>query len=121
MKIKTHILVLFAMTLVFSTSALACGSSCDKSEVENKSKIHHETHSEKKSCCSSENEQEQDCGGNCSDSSCHCSTTVYIPILLFDFDWTRTDNFMQMDREWAYVRHLPQAVYRSIWQPPKIS
>ena len=122
MKNKTQILILFLVLLVIPTSTVfACGSSPEKEQTEKVSCSKEDNHSEKKSCCGNHKKDDNGCYGNCDNSSCHCPTTINIPVFFNDFELENSNNFKLLDNDWTYVQHIPKAVYLSIWQPPKIS
>jgi|TARA_R110001606_G_scaffold373208_2_gene530532 hypothetical protein len=122
MKNKTQILILFLMLLVNSTSTIfACGNSSEKLKMEKTSCSKEDNHTEKKSCCDNGEKEDDGCGGACDNSSCHCPTTVNIPVSFNDFDLSNSNNFTLLIKDCAYVQHIPKAIYLSIWQPPKIS
>ena len=77
--------------------------------------------SEKKSCCDNDEKEDDGCGGACENTSCHCPSTVNIPVFYDDFELRNTNNFTLLANDRAYVQHVPKAVYLSIWQPPKKS
>lgn len=122
MKNRTHILILF-LVLIFIpiNTVLACGISSDKEKMEKISYSKEASHSDKKSCCDNDNKFDNDCGRNCDNNSCHCSSTVNIPVFFNDFELSNANNLTLLFNDWAYVQHFPKAVYLSIWQPPKIS
>lgn len=121
MKNRTQILILFLLLLVLPTSTvLACGNSSEREKTEEPSCSKQDNHSEKKSCCN-KGGGDHGCNGACDNTSCHCPSSIHIPAFFSDFEVSSSTNFMLLDNDWAYVQHLPLAVYLSIWQPPKIS
>tara|TARA_R110001592_G_scaffold62406_4_gene191028 strand:- start:4727 stop:5080 length:354 start_codon:yes stop_codon:yes gene_type:complete len=117
MRTKARILTLLLTLLVISTSAvLAYGNSSKKEITEKNSCSKEDTHSEKKSCCEKD---DNDCSGACDNTFCHCPSAVNIPVFTNDLQLSNTKNCMFSVNDWAYVQHIPNAVYLSIWQPPK--
>lgn len=116
MKNKTQILILFLLLLFVPTSTVfACRNISDKEITEKASCSKEENQSEKKSCC------DNGCNGACDNSSCHCPTSVNTTVSLTTFQLKLNNNFKLLSNDWAYLQHVPKAVYLSIWQPPKIS
>jgi hypothetical protein len=122
MKNKTRILILFLMLLVIPTSTVfACGNSSEKEKTEKTSCSKVDNHSGGKSCCDNHEKDDDGCGGACDNTSCHCPSTVNIPVFINDFELLNTNNFTVLVKDWTYFQHIPKTVYHSIWQPPKIS
>ena len=122
MKNKTQILILFLLLLVIPTSTVfACGSSSEKEKTEQSTCKKQDDKTEKKSCCDKGNKENDGCGGTCDNSSCHCPSSVNIPVFFNDLQLSKTTNLNLLNNDWIYVQHNPKAVYLSIWQPPKIS
>jgi hypothetical protein len=122
MKNKTHILILVLMLLVIPTSSVfACEKSSEKEKTEKTSCSKEDNQTEKKSCCENQEKDDNGCNGACDNSSCHCPSSVNIPVFFNDFQLSNTNNLNLLNNDWTYVQHNPKAVYLSIWQPPKIS
>lgn len=122
MKNKTQILILFLVLLVVPTDTVfACGSSSEKDKTEKTSCSTKDSHTEKKSCCDTKNKEDDGCNGACNNSFCHCPSSVNITFFFNDFQLSNTINLKLLNNGWTYVQHIPNAVYLSIWQPPKIS
>ena len=122
MKNKTQILIFFLILLVIPTSTVfACGNSSEKEKTEKVSCEKQDQHSEKKSCCDKGEKDDDGCGGDCDNTSCHCPSSVNSTVSFKDFQLELSNNFKLLVNEWNYVQNKPKAVYLSIWQPPKIS
>lgn len=110
------------MLLVISTSAvMAFGKSSEKEKTEKNYCSKQDNHSEKKTCCNNREKDNDNCGGACDYSSCHYPSTINIPTSFNDFELSYTNNYRFLNNDWAYVQHIPKAIYLSIWLPPKIS
>lgn len=119
---KTQILILFLILLVIPTSTVfACVKTSEKEKTEKTSCSKEVSQFEKKSCCDNHKKEDKGCNGGCDTSSCHCPTTINIPVFFNDFLLSNTNNLKLLNNNWTYVQHYPKAVYLSIWQPPKIS
>lgn len=122
MSSKAHILILLLILLVIPASTvLACGNSSEKEKTEKTSCSKEDSHAEKMSCCDTGEKGDDGCVGNCGHASCHCPSSVNIPVVSNNFELSNTNNFSHLVNDWTYVQHNPKAVYLSIWQPPKIS
>lgn len=122
MKSKTQLLVLFLLLLVIPTSTLlACGNSSEKVKIEKKSCSKENRNSEKKACCDNQDNNKDGCDRTCDNTSCHCPSSVNIPVLFNNFQLLKTNHFILLNNSWTYVQHIPKAVHLTIWQPPKIS
>jgi hypothetical protein len=122
MKSKTQILILFFILLVIPTSTvLACGNLSEKQQTHKTSCPKEDNHFEKKLCCDNDEKDDDACGGECDNTSCHNPSTINIPVSFNDFEFSDSNNFTLLVNDCAYLQHLPKAVYLSIWQPPKIS
>lgn len=122
MKNKPQILILLLLLLLIPTSTVfACGDSTNKENTEKSSCSKENDQSEKKSCCDKNEKDDDGCGGNCDNSSCHCPISVNAPVFLNNFNLQFTTNFYFLGNDCTYVQHNPKAIYYSIWQPPKIS
>lgn len=100
----------------------ACGKSHTKTEKSCCDKKTSQT--DKKDCCknkSSHNEKDNDdCGGKCGNSSCHC------PTISFGFVPTLSEhkyNVLVVSKRqfFLYTNTYLSSGFHFIWQPPKIS
>jgi hypothetical protein len=122
MKNKTQILIPFLILLIIPTSTVfACGNTSGKEKIEKSSCSKEDSPSEKKSCCDNHEKDDNGCNGACNSTSCHCPSTVNIPVFFDDFQLSNANNFKLLNNDWTYAQHNPKAVYLSISQPPKIS
>jgi hypothetical protein len=122
--ILTIYTLIFAFTAMPSMSVFACGQSGGCGEKET---CENTTH--KKSCCAEEKEQtqpcsdEKDCSGDCGAKGCQCASSfspvpLFIPLLENLLSPTA---FLPKKATWYYLNKIPNAVYLSIWLPPKIN
>ena len=122
MKEKTQILILFLVLLVIPTNTFfACGNSSNKEKTKKTSCSKVDSQYEKNLCCDNHKEDDGGCNGGCDNISCHCPTTINIPVVIYYFQLSNTNHVNLLNIDWPYVQHNPKAVYLSIWQPPKIS
>lgn len=122
MKNKTQILFLFLILLVISTNTVfACGKTSEKEKTEKTSCSKEDSQFEKKSCCNNHKNEDKGCNRDCDDGSCHCLTTINVPVIFEDFLLSNTNNLKLLNNNWTFDQHYSKAVYLSIWQPPKIS
>ncbi len=110
------------MLLVIPTSSvLACGNSSQKEKTEKTACSKEFSHSEKKSCCDTGDNDGNGCNGTCDHASCYCPSSVNTFVFLYAIHIKFNNNFKLLENEWTYIQHAPKAIYLSIWQPPKIS
>jgi hypothetical protein len=128
MKLSISILtiytLIFAFTAMSPVSVFACGKSsgCGKKET-------CENTTSKKSCCSAEKEQaqpcgdERDCAGDCGDKGCQCAASFSHAQLFIQLveNLLSPIAFLPKKATWYYLNKIPNAVYLSIWLPPKIN
>lgn len=103
---------------------LACGTSKDMPKAASGINLEMENHSNKKACCNADENQNSDkngCEGNCNHSTCHCPVSVNVTLLVYRFEFSIKKNYILKEYEWAYIHQIPNSVYLTIWQPPKIS
>lgn len=122
MKNALHIIILLFFVLVLPTNtALACGNASDKDNIEQMTCSKDDNTSKKMSCCNTDNDANNGCGGSCDSPSCHCPSTMNVPVFLNVFYASYINHHQVMLNDWAYVQPAPRAVYLAIWQLPKIS
>lgn len=122
MKNALHIIILLLFVFVIPTnSALACGNTSDKDKMEQMDYSKDDSTSTKMSCCSTDSDTYNGCGGFCDNASCHCPSTTNSPVYLNVFFASHSIHHKVMMNDWAYVPPAPRAVYLAIWQLPKIS
>lgn len=110
------------MLLVIQTSTvLAFRYSSEKEITERTSSSTEDNHSEKKSCCDNDEKEDDGFCGACENPSCHCPSTVNLPVDFNHFELSHTNSFTLLVSDMTYIQHIPKAVYLSIWQPPEIS
>tara|TARA_R110001592_G_scaffold337033_1_gene622972 strand:- start:6858 stop:7217 length:360 start_codon:yes stop_codon:yes gene_type:complete len=119
MKNKTQIVFLFLILLVITTSTVFAFENPSSEEKTSSSKEN--SHSEKESCCDNHQKDDDGFNGTCDNSYCHWTTPINIPVFFDDYQLSSTNNLNLLKNYWTYVQHNPEAVYLSIWQPPKIS
>ena len=107
--------------LIPSSTVFACGASSEKEKTEKTSCSKEDQHPGKMSCCDTGEKGDEGCTGNCGHTSCHCPSTVNIPVVFNNFELANTTSFSLFINDWSYIPQNPKAVYFSIWQPPKIS
>jgi hypothetical protein len=118
MKIKSTILILAIFSLFLpAQKAMACGNSTEKNKTEMTSCSTEDSHSENKSCCGIDEDNDRDC---CSHSSCHCASIMSVAFIMNRFELFNKSNYLLLNNKWTYVQYIPKAVYLSIWQPPKL-
>ena len=113
---------MFAFTAMPSMSAFACGKSgsCGNNETQ-------ENTTHKKSCCAEENEQpcgnEKDCAGDCGGKGCQCASSFSHAQLFIQLFENLISPIATLPKKatWYYLNKIPNAVYLSIWLPPKIN
>lgn len=146
---STFVLVI-ALVALPNGKAMACGEACCKKEqkqevkkentpIKNKKaccstkkKTLKEDNDKKKSCCSKnkntqtkDEETEDGCCGKCNGEGCQCSSSNFhfgtINITqLHDYQQIALDSFLYKT-SWYFNKKMPNAVYISVWLPPKIS
>ncbi len=117
-------IVTFLLFVLPTNNTFACGNTTPKADTEMScSKSLNDHDSEKKSCCNSNDEDSEnnDCVGNCNNNSCHCPTNIHIPVFTIFVNIDLKPLISTEVKGWAYIQSIPQSVYLSIWQPPKIS
>ncbi len=116
--------LLFAFVAASTTSAFACGASsksCCKKEVKEETKKDNDT----KSCCDKKGKNKKDCSDDCGKKGCHCPQQTWSNALMIapiiemklskhNFSYTSKTN-------WYYLEKIPNAVFLSLWLPPKIN
>jgi hypothetical protein len=120
--ILTIYTLIFAFTAMPSMSAFACGKSgsCGNNETQ-------ENTTPQKSCCAEEQAQpcgdEKDCAGDCGGKGCQCASSfTHVPLLLHSIENPISPvAFLPKKAIWYYLNKIPNAVYLSIWLPPKIN
>lgn len=121
---KQIYILLIALLGFFLTPTLtyACGKSHTKTEKSCCDKKTSQT--DKKDCCknkSSHNQKDNDnCGGKCGNSSCHCPTAPLAIVLPFVTEMKYYNIFLEKVTI-AYTEIYISSGFHSIWLPPKIS
>src|SRR5690606_16697933 len=91
--------------------------SCSKEKSE---KSYHKESCKDKSC--KKCKDGHDCGGDCKQSSCRCSTSSSFVSLPIPIDLKVTDPFADTKKQkFGFKQACYSSGYSSIWQPPKIS
>jgi hypothetical protein len=117
-------ILLIVMLGFFLTPTLtyACGTSAKKTEKSCCEKG--ASKADKKDCCKQDHSQkdknDDGCGGQCGNSSCHCPT-LNIAIALPFVSELKHNVFIAQKRSIPYTETYFSSGFLSIWLPPKIS
>lgn len=124
MKMRQYILIIFIASFVLfanegfvfgsnsmATSTKSCCLKKEKSSCSIAKKI------TQKSCCHAPLGENDDCGGDCGDSACHCSSSVNMPFIE-TATFETTQYFYIPKQIWNFAQNPPKPVYLSIWKPP---
>ncbi len=119
---KNIVYIFSCLLFLLSTAEVfACENFSDRVAKEQSSCKHIDKDSEKKSCCDTNSEDDDECNGSCSSAMCHCPSTVNTTVAIDKYQLQNTVITTLLNTNNAYNEHSPKAVYLSIWLPPKIS
>ena len=118
---KVFYIFIFLLFVIPTSSVSACEAHSKKADTDQSSCNHNNQSSDKKPCCDSNDEQDNGCDGSCTNSDCHCPSSINIPIPVNHLVINMIPNFVGTTIDWTYVQNAPKPVYISIWHPPKIS
>lgn len=81
------------MLLVIPTSTVfACVNTSDKERTERTSCSKEDNQSEKKMCRDNHEKDDNGCNGACDSTSCHCPSTINIPVFFDHFQISNAKN-----------------------------
>lgn len=105
--------------------ALACSSHTnevvkkEKSCCADSSDGHHNKQTCKKDCCKDKEGTDNDCSGNCGQTSCHSSSPSY---WIHDIKDSQNAFLFESEKSFPlYSQLFYSSGFHSIWQPPKIA
>ena len=115
---------MLAFAAVPSNKALACSGKKDGCQKEVQKEKEKQSTCEKEAGHSSPCKHKGDCGGKCGDKGCDCPAafpTAQTAFTSIDFTLRPPTRYLLSKADWYYLHKIPNAVYLSIWIPPKIS
>ncbi len=118
---RLYILFVFILGFAVAPSvAVACGSGSEKCCCTSKTA----QKADAKDCCkknANQPKEKDDCGGKCSDKSCHCPTVSYSLMSAFYFEMSHFSfHFSGEKHNFCRLEIYPSAGFYSIWTPPNI-